>query len=128
MQTAAAFIAGLSLLVGLATSPISVGQTPVQLLTTVAAIEAQEVSIQNNEALSCVALFSTSTAKIGQQVALAWGSVGAVPQTKDVANMWPLNGGSLMSFATAGTWTYSFTFYSATNATTTCIANILVTK
>jgi hypothetical protein len=126
MQTAAAFITGLSFLVAPATSSIPIGQTPVQLLTTVAAIQAQEVSASSVQPLACAALFSTSTAEVGQQVVLAWGSVGAVLQTKDTENMWPLNGGSLMSFATTGTWSYPFTFYSANGGSTTCTAKITV--
>jgi len=109
-----------------ADSGIPSGPTPLQLLTRVAALEAQQASMQSGQTLVCAALFSTSTAQVGQQVALAWGSVGSVEQTKDTLNMWPLGGGSLMSFATTGTWSYPFTFYNATGGSTTCTAKINV--
>ena len=117
----------MSMLIAPAAS-IPIGQTPIQLMTTLAAVEAQEASVQNNDSLACVALFSQPTAKVGQQVILAWGSAGAVPQTKDALNEWPLEGASLMSFSTSGTFTYPFKFYDGSGHVTTCSAKITVTK
>ena len=132
MPTLAAFITGPMLLIGsttgLSASSIPILQTPAQLLTTVAALEAQENSLQNNSPLACAALFGAPSVKVGQQVVLAWGSIGAIQQTKDTLNEWPLDGASTLSFSTAGTFKYPFTFYSASGATTTCAAEITVTQ
>jgi hypothetical protein len=111
----------------LADSAIPIGPTPLQLLTRVAALEAEEASIQSGQALACAALFSAPTVEVGQQVILAWGSVGAMAQTKDTENMWPLDGASTLSFADAGARTYPFTFYGA-GGTVTCNATITVTQ
>jgi len=112
----------------LADTSIQIGQTPLQILTTLATVEAQMMSIQNGQALSCVALSSATSTKVGQQVLLAWGSVGAVEQTKDPLNMWPMSGGTTLLFSKPGTWKYSFTFYDATGTSTTCSVKITATE
>lgn len=69
-------------------------------------------------------LMSTSSVSVGQQAILAWGSVGAVEQTKDAENIRPTDGAQTLLFSQPGTWTYDFTFYGASGATTTCSAKI----
>ena len=108
----------------LADSGVPIGQTPLQILTTLAAVEAQVTAIQSGQALSCSALSSATSTKVNEQVLLAWGSVGAVEQTKDTQNIRPLNGGTTLLFAKPGTWKYSFTFYDTTGASTTCSVKI----
>ena|SRR5665213_591526 len=100
--------------------------TAAQLLTRVAALEALEIAASTTSPVSCAALFSAPSVAIGRTVALAWGSFGATDQTKDTENMWPQNGASMLSFSRAGTWTYDFTFYSASGSSTTCTAQINV--
>jgi hypothetical protein len=112
----------------LADSGIPIGQTPLQIETTLAAVEAQVMAIQGNQSLLCVAMSSATSTKVGQQVLLAWGSVGAVAQTKDPLNMWAMNGGTTLLFSAPGTWKYSFTFYDATGASTTCSVKITAVK
>ncbi len=111
-------------------SAVPIGQTPLQLLTTLAAVEAQEVSLSSGQSLACAALFSAPSVQVGKGVLLAWGSVGAVDPSLSSSSvpMWAPHGGSTMEFSEAGTWTYSFTFYNANNASTTCNAKIVVTK
>ena len=111
----------------LADSTIPIGPTPLQLLTRVAALEAEEASIQSGQPLACAALFSAPTVAVGQQVILAWGSVGATQQTTDMENMWPLDGASTLSFADAGSRVYPFTFYGVNGGSVTCEAKITVT-
>lgn len=105
-------------------------QTVAQLTAVAAGLEAQEVALQNDKPLACAVVDSTSTVRVGQQMALAWGSVGALDPLTSSSSipMWAPNGVSILSFARTGTWTYDFTFYNAQNATTTCEAKILVTK
>jgi hypothetical protein len=128
------FLSGVLLLLfgipafALADNGIPLGPTPAQMLTTVASIEAQEAAITNNESLACIALFSRSTVSVGQQVILAWGSTGAVEQTKDSLNEWPLDGAFTMSFSQTGTLVYPFTFYDPEGNSVTCKASIVVTK
>lgn len=109
----------------LAQSAIPVGQTPLQLLTTVAAIEAQEAAIQNNESLACAALFGASSAQVGQPVALAWGSFGAVSNASSSQPTYTPEGATYVTLGKAGTWTYSFTFYGQSGAAVTCTAKIV---
>lgn len=123
---AAAFLLGASLLVAPIAPSIPIGQTPLQLVTTLAAVEAEESAMQSGQSLACAAFFSTSTASVGQQVILGWGSAGAAPQTKDIENMWPLEGAATLSFSKTGIWNYPFTFYSASGGSTTCTAKITV--
>jgi Na+-translocating ferredoxin:NAD+ oxidoreductase RnfD subunit len=111
-----------------ADSSIQIGQTPLQILTTLAAVEAQVTAIQNDQTLSCAILSSATSTKVDQQVLLAWGSVGAVEQTTDTLNMRPLNGGMTLLFAKPGTWKYSFAFYDMTGASTTCSVKITAVK
>ena len=103
---------------------LPVGPTLAQLTTRVAALEAQEAA-SPGQSLVCVALFSAPSVKVGQEVALAWGSVGAVEQTKDTSNMWSLDGGSTLLFSKSGSWIYSFTFYGANGSSTNCSATIV---
>jgi len=112
----------------LADSMIPVGPTPPQLLSRVATLEAQEASLQTGESIACAILFNVQSAKVGQQVVLAWGSVGAVDQTKDPENMRPTNGAVTLLFSNSGSWNYSFTFYDANGKSVACSAKILVTK
>jgi hypothetical protein len=100
------------------------------MLTGVAQLEAKESSLESGEALSCAAVFSTSTVALGQEVDLAWGSVGALDPrfASTTRSMWTPQGASVLSFTQAGTWTYFFTFYSANDASTTCAAKIIVKK
>ncbi|MDR3571948.1 MAG: hypothetical protein P4L81_07245 [Candidatus Pacebacteria bacterium] len=105
-------------------------QTVGQLTAIAASLEARQNSISTGEPLACAALFSTTSTKVGQQVSLAWGSVGAVdPLTSSSSvSMWPQQGFSTLSFTKVGTWTYYFTFYNNNAASTTCSAKIAVTK
>lgn len=109
---------------------IPLGPTPLQMLTVAAQLEAQEAALASGQSLACAAVFSTSSVSVGQNIDLAWGSVGALdPQLASTTlPMWAPEGGSVLSFTQVGTWTYSFTFYSATNATATCTAKVRVTK
>lgn len=124
MTTAAAFVTGISFLVAPAVSSIPLGPNALQLLTTVASLEAQEASIQNNESLACAALFASPTVKVGQPVALAWGSVGAVLSASSSQPTWTPEGATYLTLAQPGTWTYSFTFYGQNGKTVLCTANI----
>lgn len=109
-----------------ADSAIPTGPTPLQLLTRVAALEAEEASLPNNQPLACAMLPSATTTPVNQQVILAWGSVGAVEQTKDTGNMRPTSGAMTLLFSSSGTWTYSFTFYDAGGKSVSCNAKIKV--
>lgn len=105
-------------------------QTVAQLTAITAALEAQQASVSSGQSLACAAVFSTSTVQVGQPVAIAWGSVGAIDPLASSSSipMWSKNGSANLSFTQVGTWTYSFTFYSASNASTTCSAKVSVTK
>ena len=98
-----------------------------QLLTRVAALEAQLASVQKNQPLACAMRFSTPTARIGQEVILAWGSRGAVEQNKDTLNMRATNGAFTMLFSQPGVWRYSFIFYDSSGAAVPCDASIKIT-
>jgi len=110
----------------LADSAIPVEPTPLQLATRVATVEAQVAAMQGGQSLACAMLFSTSSVPVGQEVILAWGSVGAVEQTTDTLNTRPTNGAVTLLFSQAGTWTYSFKFYDASSNSVTCKAQIKV--
>jgi hypothetical protein len=124
-----AFLLAIPALV-LADSAIPIGQTPVQILTTAAALEAQESAASGDQTLACAALLSAPSVKVNEPVALAWGSIGALnPATASSTQpMWTPDGGTMVSIQTPGPWTYSFTFYSASGASVTCTAKILVTQ
>ena len=98
-----------------------------QLTAVIAALQAQEAALASGNPLACAALASKTSVRVNEPLALAWGSVGAMdPADNPSKPMWAQNGVSDLSIRQAGTWTYSFTFYSATGATTTCNATIIV--
>jgi len=111
----------------LADTGIPTAPTPLQLITRTAALEAQLASTQSGSALACAMLFSASSTPLGNDVILAWGSTGAVEQAFDTKNMRDTAGAVTLLFDQPGTWTYTFTFYDAARAATTCSAKILVT-
>ncbi len=103
--------------------------TPTQLLTRIAALDAQIAAASSTNPVSCAAVFSAPQVTVGNTVLLAWGSVGSLPQGSiPGVSMWPQAGASTLSFKQAGNWTYSFTFYGANNATATCTASVKVTS
>jgi len=108
---------------------LSSTQIQIQQLTAVAAaLEAQEAAL-GGQSIVCAALMSKASVRVGEQVALGWGSVGAMVPSDDPSRpMWTQNGASTLSFTQPGTWNYSFTFYAKSGATATCSANIVVTE
>lgn len=101
--------------------------TAQQLMTRVAALQALVAAASSSSPVSCAALFSAPQVKVGDTVIVAWGSVGALPPGSNPnVSMWPQEGASTLSFTKAGYWKYSFTFYAANNATTTCTATVHV--
>jgi hypothetical protein len=131
MKKISALMFGLLLLaspaLALAYNGIPVEPTVLQLLTRVAALDAQVAAMQTGKSLSCAMLFSTSSVPVGQGVVLAWGSVGAVEQTKDTENIRAASGASTFLFSEPGNWTYSFIFYAADGGSVACQAKIVVT-
>lgn len=130
MRKALSVVVGAFLLLpafAVADSAIPLEPTIAQLATRAAALEAQEASLQSGQPLACAMLFSTSSVSVGQEVILAWGSVGAVEQTKDTENMRATNGAATLTFSKPATWTYVFTFYNESGGSVTCNANIVVT-
>jgi hypothetical protein len=102
-------------------------QTLVQYTTVLANLEAQQVAVTTGQSIACAVVFSKSSVQVNQLVALGWGSVGAMnPGDNPSISMWSQNGGAMLSFTQAGTWTYSFMFYAKSGATTTCTAKIVV--
>lgn len=124
------FIFGFILLAAPALASAQSWQTVAQLTAVAASLEAQAAVASTGESLACAALFSASSVHLGEQVALAWGSVGALDplSSSSSVSMWSQNGSATLSFTQVGTWTYSFTFYSAQNSSTTCAAKIVVAK
>jgi hypothetical protein len=114
----------------LAAPSFPIGPTPAQLLTRVAALQAQEAQAQaGTSTVSCASLFSAPKVAVGQTVYVAWGSMGALaPGASSTQSMWPQAGASTLSFQKAGTWTYNFTFYGVQGGTATCTASIRVTS
>jgi hypothetical protein len=92
-----------------------------------AALEAQVASLSHGQALACAALPSKADVAAGEPLALAWGSVGAMdPSEAPERSLWPQNGASELTIGQPGTWTYYFTFYAESGASTTCEAVIRV--
>jgi hypothetical protein len=113
-----------------ADSSIPIGQTITQMTTTVAALQALESAAQTGQPLTCALVFSAPKVSVGQQVSIGWGTVGALdPATSSsTMPMWTPDGGATLLFQTAGTWTYSYTFYGSKGGSITCKASIVVTK
>ena len=99
-----------------------------QLWARVAELEAEIVAINATSSVSCAALTSVSIVKINMPFILAWGSVGAMlPGSSTTQSMWPPVRAQSVIQPKPGTWTYPFTFYSETGATTVCATTIKVT-
>lgn len=92
-----------------------------------AALEAQILSIQTGQPLACAVFVSKSLVKVGEPLVLAWGAVGAVDKSNDpTSGELAPNGVTPVALEKAGTWKYTFTFSSASGATTSCAATIRV--
>src|SRR6185312_15561256 len=104
-------------------SVIPIGQTTQQLLTTVAALEAEENATGPGQTLACAVIFSSPTVRVGDHVYIAWGSVGALDPSTSSSSLalWPQHGSADLSFTQPAVWTYSYTFYSQSGATKTCV-------
>jgi hypothetical protein len=113
-----------------ADSSTQLGPTLAQRLTAAAALQAQVNSITTGQKLACSVLFSAPSVKVGDLVAIAWGSTGAIdPETASTSlPMWEPEGGNTLDFQQPGTWTYVFTFYSQDGTSVTCSAKIVVTQ
>lgn len=111
----------------LAGSIVPLGQTPLQALTTLAALQAQASSVSSQQALACAALSSEQRVKVGEPVILAWGSVGSSQADAPAGKAtWTQNGAQEVSLGQTGTWTYYFTFYGPASASITCSVQIVV--
>lgn len=107
--------------------PARVSPDILHLTAIAAALEAQAASLASGQPLACAALPSKTSVAVGEPLALAWGSVGAVDPADDPSkSMWARNGVSELLIKQPGTWVYSFTFYSPSGATTTCGAKVIV--
>ena len=117
-------VAALPLFAGAQTAP-----TVAQLTARIAALEAQENAAASGQSLACAAVFSAPSVKVGDSVALAWGSVGALDPLTSSSSvpMWSRNGASTLTFAHPATWTYFFTFYDVAGDQKTCYASVRVT-
>jgi hypothetical protein len=107
----------------------TLAQVQIEHLTAIAAaLEAQEAALASGQSIACAALTSAPSVRVGDTVALAWGSVGAMNPADDTSKpMWTQNGVTVLSFDKPGTVIYSFTFYSASGATANCSAKVVVT-
>jgi hypothetical protein len=102
--------------------------TAAQLLTRVAALEAQEADLAATSSVACAATTSVATVPVGEPFILAWGSVGAMQSSgSSTQSMWTPAGAQSVTQQTPGNWVYSFTFYGSQGGSATCTATIQVT-